>query len=604
MPASIRVKLDADGGHGSEARGARLGLVGFGAPPSKTEPGSPKPAELVFHAGFLTEVRGAAEPEPVEVARCSGQLVLESADLRPVFVFDGEPWLTHAQDEDPEQAPYRQLALRWDSASFRAPPPEDLRLRLPPPPEGARYVELSAALSVEGSDEAAVETSDRLDLPLRPIGVVAVETELWKGRMPYLEDPRMFRVGLSAIFGDAIPAAAIEALRQDLLTERFVPPRFVTVRELEDDVHGYYHEGTVHLDEALVLSAKDVPEDRWTLFLVMVEEFGHYLDDQLRRRYSTVGGDAHGDEGSMFAADFIHYNKLVDSDLAFGTFELDDGFEHGVHEYRLDPAHPDLKTKAKQLLYVEDQLADQGEVTLPSGQKVRVEFFKIRGGGAVHEDITKWAAILAGIDYGTSLDEGCAWPDVPCSDEDSVETCYYNTWRTLHDEGTLANRSHYGDLQYWHSMAPAGKHTNGEVVDLIVKQLRKWFQAALDQDEIFHVGKMLHTVQDSYSRSHVIRKESKSEELHTKKVVKFQAYDAQDAHKHGEADKIQKGGIWKIPGALDARKASVEILKMYKRKATLDELETFLRETVYPFAPGAKDAEAGGSHQDYRPDWD
>ena len=563
-----------------------------------------QPAELVFSAAFFDRVRDAPEPERAAFARYAGQLVLDAKDGHPVFVCNPDAEVEYERPEDPAKAPYRQVKLGYDARSFRSSPTSPLRLRLPPAPAGARFLELGALLKVADADEGADAVNDRLDLPLGPLGVVGIEAEFWRGRMPYVEDARMFRVGLSCIFGDAIPPKAIEALRLDFVEDRFEGPTWQAARDLEPDVKGFFHQGTIFIDEALILEAKDDPIQRWKLFLVMIEEFGHFLDDRLRKHYSQVGGDATGDEGTMFAADFVHYNKIVDSDFGYATFDIDEGMGRHAHAYALDPAQPSLETKAEELLFVEDALADQGDVTLPSGEKVRVEFFKIRGGGAVHEDITKWAAILAGIDYGTALDEGCAWPDVPCTDENSVETCYFKTWRNLDKKGTLANRSHYGDLQYWHSMAPAGKHTNGEVLELIVKQLRAWFKKAIDDGQIFHIGKVLHTVQDSYSRSHVIRKPGKGELLQTRLIVRFQAYDAQDAHKHGEADKIQKGGIWKIPGALDARAASVGILNLYKRKAPLDDLEAYLRGTIYPLAPGAKDAEAGGTHEDFRPDWD
>ncbi|WP_375605395.1 hypothetical protein [Flavobacterium davisii] len=211
--------------------------------------------------------------------------------------------------------------------------------------------------------------------------------------------------------------------------------------------------------------------------------------------------------------------------------------------------------------------------------------------------------------YDFRLDEGCAWPDVPCGNEDSIETCYYDTWRNEHKKGTLAYESHHGSKQFWHSMAPTGKNTNKQVVNLIVDQAKKWFKKGLDvsgDDGLFHIGKILHMVQDSYSLSHVQR--------HTdNKVIQFQSYEAQDPDKHGNPDKDGES-----KGAQDAFLASVSILTFYKgikevvskeskkeekeriTNNALLELEKYFTNSIYPILGGRENIIAGGSLEAYK----
>jgi hypothetical protein len=107
-----------------------------------------------------------------------------------------------------------------------------------------------------------------------------------------------------------------------------------------------------------------------------------------------------------------------------------------------------------------------------------------------------------------------------------------------------------------------------------------------DEDQLFGTGKIRVPADAKPARS-------------KNQVISFQSYAEQDEHKHGEADKI-KGDGWKsVPGALDARDASAEILKMFVERRDVDELEAFLREKVYPFAPGCADKPAGGSAPPY-----
>jgi hypothetical protein len=222
-----------------------------------------------------------------------------------------------------------------------------------------------------------------------------------------------------------------------------------------------------------------------------------------------------------------------------------------------------------------------------------VPVFKIYGAGAVHESITEEAARRAGVPYTALLRKGVEWNDAPSSEPD--ETNYPGLLKDMHTPGTLINDSHYGSKQFWHSMAPSDRdYTNGEVLDKIITQAKDWYQQARDQNDVFHIGKILHMVQDSYSESHVIRNSNGE-------IVSFESYSEQDSHEHGIADSIPKGGTWRdVPGAMNATTASAVILHFYYQGVGVDALEQYLRAGVYPLANGAAGAIAGGTAPQYQ----
>ena len=166
---------------------------------------------------------------------------------------------------------------------------------------------------------------------------------------------------------------------------------------------------------------------------------------------------------------------------------------------------------------------------------------------------------------------------------------------------SIAYESHYGSKQYWHSMSPSNNLTNQEVLDLIIKQARDWFSKGLTEKEgngLFHVGKLLHTIQDSYSKSHVIRDES------TNEVIGFQNYSEQDEKKHSEVDKDPNN-----KGVRDAQKASEWILQLYQgcgkdTPECIENLIRYLTNEVYLFKESSGNAKSGGTHEDYKKDKD
>lgn len=100
-------------------------------------------------------------------------------------------------------------------------------------------------------------------------------------------------------------------------------------------------------------------------------------------------------------------------------------------------------------------------------------------------------------------------------------------------------KSHFGEKQYWHSMAPPGK-TAEQIVELIIKDADFWYdeadKARKDNPELSgnYLGRVLHMVEDSFTTSH-------TERTATGEISGFQDYSAQDPDKHHIADVPKEG---------------------------------------------------------------
>ena len=338
---------------------------------------------------------------------------------------------------------------------------------------------------IHKNSDASCSTSALTILPLR---VLSVECDLYMHnnnadlKIPYLNstetmsyDSTMpFVIGIRSIFATSQTSAGrlMKALKEGTLKA----PTWKIATNLSESQGGYYHseEKTIYLNEDWILAAERDLADCWLLFRVMIEETGHYIDDVLWG-YANMSGDSPGDEGTLFAADFIRYNKLFSKTFEFAKFEIET-LAGGTKEFKAKVLkdNPPREEKIRDILYMEADEDDFGLVTLPSGQKVVAEFFRIRYGGAVHEHITKEAVKNVRLIYGNNIGDlalifGVEWPDVPCGKaiEDDVMVCFTSLGATfLEVKGTMAYESHYGSKQYWHSMAPPGNYTNQQVLNL------------------------------------------------------------------------------------------------------------------------------------------
>jgi len=127
------------------------------------------------------------------------------------------------------------------------------------------------------------------------------------------------------------------------------------------------------------------------------------------------------------------------------------------------------------------------------------------------------------------------------------------TFGTLFKAGSMGNRqsfvsqTHYGCLQFWHAMAPepyvGGKYkvwSNAALSGLIKNSCKRIWQVAANKMIAgkkdlaeFHLGRVLHTIGDSFAKGHTVRQDGACG-----KIVIFQEYNAQKGNEaHGGGDK-------------------------------------------------------------------
>lgn len=107
---------------------------------------------------------------------------------------------------------------------------------------------------------------------------------------------------LQAIFGRDIPPAAFQQMKMDMAQGDFTMPTITSGEKLPPGVHAAYDGASKAILISDRISAAEVASPEYLKRLVS-EEFGHHVDNMLRNHYSQVGGDAHLDEGALFARD-------------------------------------------------------------------------------------------------------------------------------------------------------------------------------------------------------------------------------------------------------------------------------------------------------------
>lgn len=299
--------------------------MGSGVPRAKR--GSSTPAEIVFHAAFLENARKISEPEYKPFASLAGSISLDEKSGRPVFVCGPNAEIVHIEPEPDEDELVRRLALDFDATSFRdAPEREAARLRLPKEPEGARFFELGLELHVDGAVEAARELNGRLDVPLGP--------EALESRLPLeqlegvarIMGRRHFVAWMTSIYGFDIPHGAYLRLHAELLGGRYLMPRIEIVRRVGDSdaVAGYDRsKKAILIRRSFLRKAETDEQEAAVLLAALLEEFGHFVDDDLRTRLSRVGGDAELDEGARFGYAICNLGWDLQDSAEFATYVRD-----------------------------------------------------------------------------------------------------------------------------------------------------------------------------------------------------------------------------------------------------------------------------------------
>ena len=158
---------------GIDVLGATLGFQCLGQQPlPRAVP--PVSATLVFFGVYLERVRAVSFPDFERLAALSGELELKGDPPTPVFTVPADADFVYVEPEPAKGKPFRELIFDYSSAHFvepPQPPAKVTRLRLPTPPDGARFFELGVELQLGGRPESSVSQNERLDVPLRfPFG--------------------------------------------------------------------------------------------------------------------------------------------------------------------------------------------------------------------------------------------------------------------------------------------------------------------------------------------------------------------------------------------------------------------------------------------------
>ncbi|MBW8888470.1 MAG: peptidoglycan-binding protein [Fibrobacteres bacterium] len=149
-------------------------------------------------------------------------------------------------------------------------------------------------------------------------------------------------------FGSDVPVEAYRKLYQDLKGRKLDPPDVQLVPGGIDGEDSGYDNATrmIGMAEELALAAPDDDASCGKLCALLMHEFGHHVDNLLRKHYSGVGGDAPGEEGGLFAYAITAVTHLEESEFVFATLN-----QAGV-ETELKISYDDFKDAAEQ--YVND----------------------------------------------------------------------------------------------------------------------------------------------------------------------------------------------------------------------------------------------------------
>jgi len=358
---------------------------------------------------------------------------------------------------------------------------------------------------------------------------------------------------------------AINSFHEFIVSKEWPCPKFY-VATLPPSVLGCYNNQEIFISSSLVDNCwpGGSSSKSWIFLMVMLEEYGHYIDYQLRNIYSNIGEDSIGDEGERFAKAFIENSNLLECGLLHVATIKD---KENITEILV----PESFYFAKRFKIARKKWA------IVLGDSGTIETFKIGlgpFGRAVHEIISEVAC--NGLYSGGDLEKiisGSKYPD--------------------HCDGDpfLVYESHYGKNQFWHSMCYKDNITNQDVAGTIMTQAEKWYSS----DELRDVGKLLHMIQDSFSHAHTVREVTS---VKRGDILNFQSYNAQDSSLHGLADTVD--GDWRcIPGANRALKASRNILELKHQNKQWSEAKKYLEENVFKVANSVLTDIAGGTSPEF-----
>ena len=130
------------------------------------------------------------------------------------------------------------------------------------------------------------------------------------------------------MFGTDIPKGAYQTLYDNCKNKSLLAPEYVISDEGLDNHWAGFNKITktitfspTFIDKIAKAKVNNSQAAIAILFTILLEEFGHYLDDLLRNVYSTTGGDALYDEGAIFAYSLVHFDLVNQTTLTLAELE-------------------------------------------------------------------------------------------------------------------------------------------------------------------------------------------------------------------------------------------------------------------------------------------
>jgi hypothetical protein len=242
---------------------------------------------------------------------------------------EGEAWLTirWAPDDGSEPLDYPPLRTHYS----------DKLIKLTWLPSGLVATEpgkLSFTVGLLGSESTRAPEIPYLPNPTELVSDYALQRFT---RLAKELSPASFKIWMGAIFGRDLEYASLESLQKKLRAGSIQnPPILVVPRR---DLRG--HDGAYHrIQKQMLVSSEllhaaaaaqgagdgDGENASATLLLVLMEEFGHYIDDTLRTELSSQdlsdGDDIHFDEGEAFAHAMVLILEDKAKAIPYGTCKV------------------------------------------------------------------------------------------------------------------------------------------------------------------------------------------------------------------------------------------------------------------------------------------
>ena len=181
--------------------------------------------------------------------------------------------------------------------------------------------------------------------------------------------PDAFAMELSNVFGDDIPLHLYTQLQDKLLAGEVQNPAVLLAHELGFEADYDNREQVIRVDWAFFVRTTANPQHHWWLLTALLHEFGHHIDNVLRRELSqenpSVAADAPFEEGHLFTLWLTKAARPSQDDLTFATYSevasTDPAAQYAVSwkqaceairdylgrlDLRIEPSHSDADREA------------------------------------------------------------------------------------------------------------------------------------------------------------------------------------------------------------------------------------------------------------------